>query len=99
MARARWKNWSEAVIRTTLGGHRRRRSWRRRGNFALVQDRDAVLSRVAHAADLRILIRRVHPAAVLRPPHEPEIHHHLMILLRLAAVGGQIVADHGAVRA
>src|SRR5687767_590948 len=94
MAAARWKNWDDAVM-ATISGARGRGG----GHLALVQDRDAVLPGVAHTAHLRVLAARLDAPAVVVPPRQAEVAHHLVILLRLAAVGREVVADHRAVGA
>src|SRR5437868_5640810 len=70
----------------------------RRDDFALVENGNAVFSGVGDVAE-RGIAARADAAREIGGPAQAQVAHHLMIGLRGAPVGCQIVPDHRAVRA
>src|SRR5258705_12491543 len=84
------QSWSTTAISPPRRGGR--------GDFALVENGNAVFAGVGDVAEAGIAIGRS-TAAEIGGPAEAEVADHLMIGLGRAPISRQIISDHGAVSA
>ena len=71
----------------------------KRSQFIFVEDGNMKAASTANRREPHVLTGRLGRRPIIGLPFQAQVVDHLMIQFRAATIRGQIVADHGAVRA